>query len=171
MQANALLVRYTLGWLERTDPAAITADGRKEALLGIGAIQSAAEANRIADQQLAVYADVRTAIAADLEPVGPADTPYLAFGVGDTITVDDYDGTPVEERVISMTVTEDEDGNLTYAPELKDVILGGQERFAQNLKKMADGTMRGDSKVATPVTSVPVDGAACCAPQPPSFGG
>jgi hypothetical protein len=170
MQANALLIRYFKGWAERTDTTSIASYGRKEALLGLGAIQTQTEAYVIADQQLAVYKNIRTAIAADLQPVSTADTPYLAFGVGDTITAPDYDGSAVANRVMSITVTEDEDGNVTYAPEIKDVVLGAQERFAQNVKKMADGTIRGDSKAATPVSVSGAAGPTCCAQSAPGGG-
>ena len=170
MLANALLVRWYGGWAERVDASSVGTYGRREALLGLGAVQSVEECYRIADQQLAIYQDIRTQITADLVPVDDDDTPYLSFLVGDTITVPDIAGTGTAERVMALTVTEDEDGNVTYAPELKDVILGAQERFAENLKKMADGTIRGDSKVATPVASIDTAGATCCPPAPPGGG-
>lgn len=167
MITNALLIRWSGGWAERVNAASVTTHGRREAVLGLGAVQSIDEVYRIADEQLEIYASPREQISADIEPMSDTDTPYLGFTVGDTITVPDSTGTPSAERVIAITVSEDEDGHVTYAPELHDVILGMQERFGQNLKKLANGTLRGDSKVAQPVASI-VDNSTCCAPQPPT---
>lgn len=143
MLANALLIRWNGGWAERVDATSVSAHGRREAVLALGAVQSIEEVYRIADQQLAVYANTRTQIAADLIPVDDTDTPYLAFSVGDTITVPDVDGTPISERVVAITVTEDEDGNVSYAPELHDLILEDGERLAERIRKLATGTSGG----------------------------
>lgn len=170
---NAFLVRWFGGWAEVRDDAAIAASGRTEALLGLGAVQSVAEVDRVARKQLAVYADVRTQIRAGLAPRDEADTPYLSFLVGDTVLVPDETGTATRERVIALTVAQDDaTGDITFAPELKDVLLSQAERAEQTLKKMADGTVRGDSKVATPASQVAISTPKdCCPPLPPIGGG
>lgn len=152
MPVNALLVRWTSGWVERTTQSSIVSHGRREALLTIGAVQSLVEAQRVADRQLEQFSDPRTEITVDLEPMSEADTPYLAFRVGDLITVPDMDGTPTAERVRALTVAEDENGNITYVPELKDRILEQREAQQQALKKMSNGTIRGQSVVASPLS-------------------
>lgn len=152
---NALLVRWANGWAEVTDTTSIAANGRSEALLGIGAIQSLDEVNRVAAQQLAIFASPRTEIAADYVPSLEADLPYVGFSVSDTVLVPDLDGSTAREQVMALTVAEDENGVVTFAPELKDVLLTEQERWEQNLKKMADGTIRGQSSVATPAAQIP----------------
>lgn len=171
MAANALLVRWFYGWSEVRDDAAIAANGRREALLGIGAAHSREEMVRVAQSQLAIFADTRTEISADVVPVDETDTPYLGFNIGDTITVPGMDGTPTAERVMAVTVSEDDNGYLTYAPEIKDVILGRQERQAQTIKKMADGTLDGASKPAQPVATFTNREPTCCSPTPPEGGG
>lgn len=173
MPSNALLIRWNGGWRERTSAASIAAYGRREALLGLGAVQSTSECDRIADEQLAVYDDVREQITADLEPTPGefVDMPYHNFLVGDTVTVPDSDGEDTVERVLAITVNEDENGELTFAPELKDVILSAAERLEQAVKKYDNGTMRGDSKVATPVSQVGGMDSTCCPVQPPEGGG
>lgn len=153
---NALLVRWSGGWAEVLDAASITARGRSEALLGLGAAQSIAEVERVAAAQLATYASPRTEVTADLIPIDETDTPYLAFRVGDSVTVPDWDGSATLERIVALTVAEDENGQVTYSPELKDLILTHQERLEQAMKKMADGTLRGNSAVATPAAFIPV---------------
>lgn len=160
---DSLLVRWDQGWREVARPSGV----RREALLGLGAVETEAEVDRLAGGQLDVFADPRTAITAEVAPSpGGADQPYIRYRPGDTITVPALDGTPLQERVLAITVSEDENGYLTFAPELGDIILPYQERFAQALKKMDAGTLQGDSKVATPIALVPK---APMIPQPPEI--
>lgn len=166
---NGALVRWPGGWHEVTDASSISANGRSEGLLGLGVVQSIPELERVATGQLDVYANPRETIAVDLVPVTESDTPYLSFLVGDTVTVPDSAGDDTTERVLALTVSEDENGAVFFVPELKDIILEERERVEQSLKKMTNGTMRGDSKVATPVSAIRTLGtpANCCPPQPP----
>lgn len=157
-----------------TRPDAITAYGRKEAFLALGAVQARDEMTTVSTQQLAIFGDPRTEIAADLEHVDDTDTPYVAFGIGDRVTVPDIPGRgPSLERVTSITVAVDENGHVTYAPELRDPLLDERERFVETVTKMANGSLGGDSKVATPAafvsstSGVPMGAAAA----PPSAGG
>lgn len=151
MPINVLMCRWVGGWREVRHEASIATYGRREAFLSLGALQSPQEVDRVAGEQLAIFADPRTAIAADIEPMGVADRPYRAWNVGDTIQVPAYGGGVVSERVRSLTGAEDENGEVTYSPELGDLILETQERHELALKKMADGTLEGESPVATPV--------------------
>lgn len=169
MITTALLVRWTNGWHDVTSAAGVAAHGRKEAALGLGASQDINEVNTVANQQLAIFADPRTEIATDLWPRDAADTPYVAFTTADRVMVPDLPGQPPSREVVqAITVTQDEDGNVTYAAELRDVLLDERERFAETLTKMANGTLGGDSRVAQPVSSVSAtDTPDCCPPQPP----
>lgn len=165
---NSLLVRWGGGWAEVRDDAAIAALGRRsEALLGLGAAQSIAEVNRIATRQLEIYRDPRTAIKVSPIIAGPETVPRL----GDRVTVPDMDGTPVLERVMARTFSEDEDGVITMAADVRDVLLSRAERWEQAIKKMSDGTIRGDSKVATPASQVDLPDPSCCPPVPPASEG
>lgn len=148
---NALLIRWANGWREVVAPASVALHGRREALLGLGAVGSTGEVDRLGARQLATYADARTEITAEVHPASDGDRPYVAFAVGDTITVPALDGGTAAERVVALTVSVDENGTVGYAPELKDVLLEADERVEQAIKKMADGTLRGQSKIATPV--------------------
>ena len=140
MLANVLLIRWVGGWAEAFDTASIVANGRREATISLGAVQSYEEAQRIAAEQLSIYAASRAQIIADIEPVSNADTPYLGFNLGDTVTVPDAAGDPSQQRVLAVTVAEDDDGNLTYAPELNDLILEAQERLTERITKISTGT-------------------------------
>jgi hypothetical protein len=140
MLANSLLIRWVGGWDETVDTASVASVGRREATLSLGAVQSLNEALRIGAEQLSIYAATRSQVTADIEPVNDADTPYLSYTVGDTITVPDESGTPTAERVVAITVSEDEDGRITYAPELNDLILLAQDRLAERIRKLSTGT-------------------------------
>jgi hypothetical protein len=168
MIVTSLLVRWTDGWHEVTSPAAAV-HGRKEAALGLGASQDLAEVETVAGQQLAIFADPRSEIATDLWPRDNTEVPFVAFGTADRLVVPDLPGHPPSREVVqAITVTQDEDGNVTYAAELRDVLLDERERFAETLTKMANGTLGGDSRVAQPVSSVSAtDTPDCCPPQPP----
>lgn len=150
MPINALLCRWAEGWREVLHPASIATYGRREAFLSLGAVQTRDEVDRVGGMQLNVVANPRMAIAADLAPMGQADKPYRTFSVGDTITVPNYGGGTISQRVRALTGAEDEVGEITYSPELGDLILEEQERTLQAVKKMADGTLEGDSPVAQP---------------------
>jgi hypothetical protein len=168
---NALLVRYAGGWHEVTDPAAITTHGRREALLGVGALPSTPEVERVARQQLAHNAAPKVAIAAGYQPRTADELPYLSWAVGDTVTLPGMDGTPRAERVVALTVSEDDDGRVTFAPELADVAMSAIARWEQALKKMADGTLGGTSRVAQPASTIATSGGKDCCPPPTSGGG
>lgn len=170
-QANRLLIRWQNGWYEVTDTTGFTPDMfvgtseglfnyelwvdapvHREAMLSLGSQQDVATIRRIGFDQLGIFANPRTEISCDVAPVDPADTPYLGYRPGDKITVPDIDGTPTLERVMAITVTENEDGEPSYATELKDVILTEQERWKTAVDKMANGSVAGESNVASPPT-------------------
>lgn len=166
---DAMLVRWAGGWTERTDPDAVDTYGRRETLLSLGAIQSRGEAHRITDRQLGKFSTPRTAIEAGILPIDDTDTPYLAYRPGDSITVPGRTG-PAVERVVAIGCVL-EDGKVLDTVEFKDPLLTDEERFDLTLEKMADGTLRGDSKVATPVAQTDYPRPTCCPPQPPDGGG
>ncbi len=150
MRANTLLVRWQGGYVECKDITSISAVGRIEARLDLGAINSLPEAIRVANEQLAEFARERTQVDVKIYPAG-GDVPYEDFAVGDTITVES-----VSHRVLGMTVTFDQNtGRPIYTPTLNtDVVLGPEERVFQALRKMVNGTLGGRSKVAQPVVPI-----------------
>jgi hypothetical protein len=160
--ATVLLVRWARGWHEVVNTGAVSSLGRSEDSLALGAQETLAEVERVAHAQLGQVA--REAIEVDLVPTTPTDTPYAAFMVADTVTVPTSAGADATERVVALTVAEDENGHLTWAPELRDLILTQQERFEQAIARMGRGAMSGTSSVATPVPNETT-------PQPIAGGG
>lgn len=145
------LVRWSAGW-SAVDAA--SSEAGREVLLGLGAVQSVDEMQRVAHAQLNDLIDHRTEIAADVVPMGLDDMPVLAYMVGDLINVPNWDGTTIETRVLSIAGNLDENARLSWAVELKDRLLDERERTEQSSKKMINGTLRGSSKVATPVGNI-----------------
>lgn len=118
MTVNALIVRWTDGFIEVEDAASIAVSGRREGFLSLGNAPSAEEATRAAEATLARLAALGEQITATMDPAG-GDQPYSDFFVGDTITVPDSAGAPVTRRVVALSVAEDENGDLTYMPDLR----------------------------------------------------
>lgn len=165
--ATSFLVRWQGGWrLVDSSP-----DGRKKmASLGLGALPSEPEVDRVAGAELARKAHPRDAITTGFYSTVEADTPYVGFRPGDTVTVPGEDGTPTRERVMGITVSADSTSKESvFALELIDVLHQQWERDSTALKKLSDGTLRGDARPAQPTSSVGPAGPGpnCCPPQPP----
>lgn len=156
MIVTALLVSWTGGWHDVTDAGAVARWGRKEAMLGLGAVEELSEVETVSREQLVTFGDPLTEISCDTFPVGEPDTPYVGYRPGDMVTVPGRAGNPpLAERVQSITATMDDDGRVTYATELRDVLMDDRERFAENLTKLANGSIGGYSKVAQPTSMAP----------------
>jgi hypothetical protein len=97
------------------------------------------------------------------DPVGAADAPYLGYQLGDTIIIDS-----VAERVVSISITEDDNGVLTFVPQLRNSLPEIQERLNLVVKKMSNGTLGGTAKPATPASLINIASNAqnCCPPVP-----
>lgn len=166
---TAFLTRWQGGWrLVDSEPS-----GRKKmALLGLGALPSEPEVDRVAGAELARKAHPRDAITAGFHPSTLDVTPYVAFRPGDIVTAPTETGGPSQERVMGITVRKQSDGdNPEYALEIVDVIRQQWERDSTALKKLSDGTLRGDARPAQPVNTISTPGPNCCPPQPPAGGG
>ena len=120
--ANAFLIRWSAGWLERIDATAIgTANaGRHEDFLSAGQADSTAEALRLADSLLATFAQAQAEATMGLEPAG-SDVPYVNLNVGDTLTAPDENGTAVAYRCVGFVVGEDDNGYAIFIPQMERV--------------------------------------------------
>ena len=70
---------------------------------------------------LGFNADPRQAITVGWAPTTSA-LPYTDANVGDTLTVPDRTGSGATEQILSFTVAEDADGQVSIAAEIADVI-------------------------------------------------
>jgi len=148
---NAMLVRWGGGFTFATVPASITTYSRREGYLAVGA-SGKDEALRIANAILANRANPDVAVTAVLEPAG-TDVPYVNFDVGDTITAPDPSGATAAQRVVGITVSEDTDGNNLFVPELSSLRLLQEQYNAAWLKRMANGTLAGVARSASPAVA------------------
>lgn len=146
---NAMLVRWSGGYTWATVAGSIDAYGRREGYLAVAA-SSRDEALRIADALLANRATPDVAVTAVLEPTGTGDVPYADFGVGDYLNAPDAAGAVASQRVVSLTVSEDEHGNSRFVPELTSQRKVQEEAAQRWLKRMANGTLGGTAESATP---------------------
>lgn len=152
MATNAFLIQYANGWHEVKDATSISAYGRREAMLRLGAFQAIREVENVAAQHFASFGHHRTQATATQDPLTVGEAPYLNanFVPGGTVTEPGITGTPTAQRILSITVTEDDDGNLTFVEDLGDLLLDADERFDLTVKKMTDGTLGGHSPQASP---------------------
>lgn len=150
--ATALLVRWVDGYLNVNDAGGVAAWGRKEGFLTLGNVPSAEEVARIAAAVLASQAAPRVATAMGIEPeTGGGSEAYVDFVVGDTVTAPDEGGGTSVQRVVSLTVAEDENGEITVAPELNSSFQVQDEVLNRWLKRLINGTLKGASASASPV--------------------
>lgn len=67
---------------------------------------------------LANLANPKPSIIVDIEPQNDTDRPYLSYGVRDTVTAPDSAGNPTVYPVISISVTQDDEGDPDITLEL-----------------------------------------------------
>lgn len=139
---NALLVRWAGGFTEFVDAVSIAARGRLEGYVELGAIQSVAEAQTVAETILADLANPRLATSLGIEPAG-AEEPYAGFAVADSVSVPGVDGTPSAVRVRSIAVGEDPEGNPIFGVEVGAARKEREERMARWLKALSNGSLGG----------------------------
>lgn len=153
---NALMVRYARGYRWVEDAGSIATYGRREGYLSTIA-DTPEEADRIGGAVQSTRLVPSLAFAAALEPVGVGvsptgggDDPYVDFAPADTITVPDDTGAPTVVQVVALTVTEDEEGNPFFRPELGSLVEAEEVRVARWLGRMDRGSLGGSTESAAP---------------------
>jgi len=138
---------------------------RVEAKLSTGALHSVAEARSVADAHLAWYLDnSRRQFDVAMETDDPTQLPYTTWHPGDTLTIEDYNSDPTlfatsTQRTAQITVTENDDtGGSTVTPSFVPpsgspgavIFIDPDQALLNTLKKMSNGTLRGQSRAAQP---------------------
>lgn len=149
---NVVLIRWGDGFIEGVVDDSVTEWGRRESMLSISNVTSGPSALWTAYATIVPISQPETSIVVGIEPVDTTDQPYEAFGIGDTVTAPDIDGTPTEYRVAAISCQEDEDGNLTWFPELATARDIQEQRWERWLRRTANGTLEGRSRAATPTS-------------------
>lgn len=148
MPKNALLVRWRGGYVTRTDSGSVGTYGRREAFLSTATLESSASTNAAADTALSLYSSPQSSITCAYEPANDAETPYLGVFPGDTLSAPDAAGNATTYRVEGFTVTEDENGELSYTPELSSLVETDRRRQQTWLARIGQGTLGGRSSSA-----------------------
>lgn len=155
--ANYLLVRDAGGFFNVEDAGSQATHGVRQALLSLANVTSRTESTTVATATLTVMSVPHVATAMGIEPTGTGDNPYADFTVGDYITAPDETGTS-SQRVVSLTVAEDENGEASFAPELRSTLDVQEERIGKQLTRLINGALGGRSDSAAPNSSKPVTG-------------
>lgn len=146
---NKALVRYAGGHTEKTDSGSVGSHGVRGGYLELGAVQSASKAQAVADALMDNRDQPAYSTAATLHPRGDGTTPYRAFEVGDFVTCPDETDTPALMRVMSIALTEDDEGVLDWPVQFRDQQLELEERHQVWLRRMADGALLGGARVSS----------------------
>jgi hypothetical protein len=131
---NTFLLQYEGGWTEYKDRRSVKAyGGEREAFVSLGNTKHETEAKNLMRRAArGVASAVQRAGTSDLrsmkqdQPNGgliavAGARPFLDFGVGDTVKAPNSSGDLVPHRVLSLSLNEDDEGNVTYDPELEEV--------------------------------------------------
>lgn len=126
-----------------------TTHGRLETFLSLSNVRNGPSAIRTAAATVTPLSDVTESVVVEIQPEDAADTPYLAFGIGDTVSVSTGALTS-DYRVVAISCQEDEEGYLTWLPELATATEIYQQKQQRWLRRTSNGTLDGVSKSATP---------------------
>lgn len=161
MSVNALLVQWVGGW--HWVAAVPSGRRRRERQFDLSS-SSLEEVERVSRAQLDIFADVRYQVTAQVDPKTDGDRAFLAYELGDTVTVEGPDGSANAERVVSITTKWDVNspgGHPEVTPQFNDVIMTQQAAFATVVERMNRGALGGHSPAAgIPIAPPPVGGTA-----------
>lgn len=146
------LIRWGDGFIEGIMADALATYGRREAGISIGNVKSGPSALWTAYATLQPISAPGVSVVIGIEPEDNTDTPYLAFGIGDTVTAPDQTGAPTTYRVAAISWSEDDDGYVTWFVELGTARDLQAQRWERWLKRTANGTLDGRSRSATPTS-------------------
>ena len=142
MNPNSLLVQWAEGFTTVTDSAAVTAAGGlvRRQFFSATDYTTKEGAEAAATKKLAELQGGEPIVAEPVVDVGDASAPYVGWGVGDSIAVTQFDGSGTDTvEVLGLTVTEDDDGNVSVVPELQSPVLARAEQNALALRRSAPG--------------------------------
>ena len=149
MPKNALLLRWKGGYATKTDGTSIGDYGRREAFLSAATVDSAASIESTGAAALSLFSQPRVSTTAAWEPQSDAEAPYLAVNPGDYLTVPNSSGVGITARVEALTVTEDDNGYLSYTGEFQNLVETERRRQATWLSRVGTGALGGRSAAAS----------------------
>lgn len=159
MIVNSLLARYKGGFSTDTDSTSIGTYGRREGYLSLTEVTNTPNVTIASDRYLSRFGSPFSSITARLSPYTTASTPYVGqWYPGATITVPrPSTGANSVAQVRAITMTEDDSGNVVFAPELLTLL---ETRAAQTdlyLRRLGEGTLNGRAAAATVAGDIDAD--------------
>lgn len=146
---NHVLIEWGDGQLDGGISASEGTYGRLESFLSLSNVRNGPSAIRTAVATLTPLSQVAESVVVEIQPEDTDDTPYLSFGLGDTVTVSA--GALISDyRVVAISAQEDDDGNIAWFPELATATEIYQQKQQRWLRRTANGTLDGVSRSATP---------------------
>lgn len=151
MIVNSLLARYKGGFSTDTDSTSVAIYGRREGYLSLTEVTNTPNVGIATGRYLVRFGSPFSSITARLSPRTTAATPYLGqWHPGATVTVPrPSTGAATVAQVRAITTTEDDEGNVVFAPELLTLL---ETRAAQTdlyLRRLGEGTLNGRAAAAT----------------------
>lgn len=116
---TAALVRSAEGWTDATDSTGVAAYGRRESFLEFGNTRSEATASSAATRILRRTARVAVATPQVAFRITSDARPFIDFNCGDVITVPSSTGGTTTGRVLSLALTEADDGTVSGSLEME----------------------------------------------------
>lgn len=154
MPKNALLLRWKGGYATKTDSSSVSTYGRREGFLSAATVDSAASISQAGTTALSLFATPRTSISATHEPASDAEAPYTGYAPGHTLTAPNESGSGTSYRCEGLTVSEDDNGYLTYTAELSSLVETERRRQQLWLSRVGNGTLAGRSAAASLLETV-----------------
>jgi hypothetical protein len=150
MIVNRLTVRYRGGFTVVEDTASIGTYGVAAGFLAVGDIEDRGEAQRIGRAHLTRFAQPEEQIELTVDPRAamPDARVWDDWDLGDYVTAPARDGVD-DFRVVGLTISEDELGQIVVDPQLNTKIDEATIRTWRWLRRMAPGTLGGRSESAT----------------------
>lgn len=140
-----MLVKWSAGFFELNDAGTQATYGDYEGYLTIDAPDET-EARRQAQRSFDDLIHPQTSIVMEIDPATTLDRPYLAFAVGDLLTIPDVDGNPVDKKLLSITVDETDMGRPGIALEFVARVLT-REREQFKLIQLLGRGIAGNTKI------------------------
>lgn len=156
-QTNIVLARYKGGYREGLLTTNATNNGRREGFLSLASVNERSAVDNATGKYLAQLGYPIPTATVDIEPLTAGETPYVSWRTRHQITVPDESGTPTAYRVSAITVTEDDNGDLTFVPELRSNMDVTVQRYQTWLDRLSNGTLDGRGAGTVPIAT-DVDG-------------
>lgn len=146
---NHVLIEWGDGQLDGGIAASEEAHGRLESFLSLSNVRNGPSAIRTAVATLTPMSEVAESVVVEIQPEDADDIPYLSFNIGDTVGVS-VNGLVADYRCVAISCQEDEEGYLSWFPELATATEIYQQKQQRWLRRTANGTLDGQSRSATP---------------------